>query len=572
MKKLVSTMFYDSMTTIIFAAIAGTIGMVVDGMLIGCSLGEDSMASFSIASPIFLILYALGGVFSSGLQAKCAEMIGAGKMKESNDFFSLSVTLSILLSVVLMAVLLFFSVPISQFLGASGKAAYLLNDTKMYILGLSLGVPVIIVSQCMQNSMQLDGDKTRIFIATLVTTFSDIIADLINVYVIHGGMFGMAAATSISYYLGFVVYMLHFRKKNIIFHYSMKHTSWRLSWELISTGLPTAIGRFSTTFRIFLLNNLLLTISSAAAVTAFSTQTNINNFFSSVSVGISMTVLMISGIFYGEENRSEMKVLLATAIKACVVIVSALGIIIFAAAPFFTKMYIQNDSESFLLCVSSIRYLAVSMPLHALCNVFISYLQGSKNLKLSHITCLFNELVMVMICAFVFGNLFGAVGVWLAFPLGKILTLVSVAVMACIRQRKMVKNLDDMLFLPENFDKESADGNTLSIDISESSASPIETIYAFCVKTGMNSEQIGHIQYIFDTIISHLSGCDNKSGTVASVRLVKKKDAFLIRYRDNIRKAAMPTEWKEFGKLSEITKTFHHNSVMGTNSLFIELK
>ena len=74
MKKLVSTMFYDSLTAIIFAAIAGTIGMVVDGILIGYCLGEGSMAAFGIASPVFLVLYALGGVLSSGMQAKCAEI------------------------------------------------------------------------------------------------------------------------------------------------------------------------------------------------------------------------------------------------------------------------------------------------------------------------------------------------------------------------------------------------------------------------------------------------------------------------------------------------------------------
>ena len=88
----------------------------------------------------------------------------------------------------------------------------------------------------------------------------------------------------------------------------------------------------------------------------------------------------------------------------------------------------------------------------------------------------------------------------------------------------------------------------------------------------MNSTQIENIQYIFETIISHLSSSGTKAGTVASVRLIKKKDAFVIRYRDNIRKAAAPTEWKEFSKLSDITKTFQHNNVMGTNSLYIELK
>lgn len=569
MKKLVSKMFYDSLGAIVFAAIAGTIGMVVDGVLIGRCLGAEQMASFGIASPVFLVVFALAGIFSSGMQAKCSERIGAGRTDEANEIFSLAVTISLLLSAAIMVVLLTCTAPLARVLGASGSAERLRGDTVGYLAGLSFGIPAIILQQCLQPVMQLDGDNIRIFEATIVTTLADIAADILNVYVFHGGMFGMALATSISYYAGLGVFLLHFRKAGAAFRYSVRHTPWRHTKELITTGLPTAVGRFSTTFRTFTLNRLLLSISGTAAVTALSTQTNVNNFFSSAGVGISMSVLMLAGVYYGEEDRDEMRCLLQTAMRAACTIVTALGVLLFVCTPLFSAMYLDRGTDEFAVCIRSLRYLAVSMPFHALCNVFVNYLQGTRNLRLSHLTCFLHEFLLVVLCAFVLGHAYGAEGVWLAFPIGKVLTLLSVWIMACLYQKRSVHSLAGLLFLPDDFDREGASGCAPHMELRRGTPISREELGTYCANMGADEEKTRQIADICDIVAAHFTAAARDT-SVMILRLVQKDGSFMLRCRDDAAADDIKA-WPEYDRLCRMSENMQYNRMMNTNSLLIQI-
>lgn len=61
---------------------------VVDGLVIGNFLGVDAMAAYGLASPIFVVIAAIGGVISSGLQTVCAKLLGGGKVEEAKRSFS----------------------------------------------------------------------------------------------------------------------------------------------------------------------------------------------------------------------------------------------------------------------------------------------------------------------------------------------------------------------------------------------------------------------------------------------------------------------------------------------------
>ena len=114
----IKRMFRSSLVVIIIASITGTIGMLVDGILIGRYLGSDALAAYGLISPAFLILHAVGGVFSSGMQALCAGYMGKGKLREANGVFTLTTVLTIGISVIFAAGMALFADPIAAFLGA----------------------------------------------------------------------------------------------------------------------------------------------------------------------------------------------------------------------------------------------------------------------------------------------------------------------------------------------------------------------------------------------------------------------------------------------------------------------
>ena len=66
--RIIKKMFEGSLMVIILTTITTTLGMLVDGIVIGNFLGVDAMAAYGIVSPAFIVSAAVGGIFSSGCQ------------------------------------------------------------------------------------------------------------------------------------------------------------------------------------------------------------------------------------------------------------------------------------------------------------------------------------------------------------------------------------------------------------------------------------------------------------------------------------------------------------------------
>ena len=563
----IKRMFRSSLVVIIIASITGTIGMLVDGILIGRYLGSDALAAYGLISPAFLILHAVGGVFSSGMQALCAGYMGKGKLREANGVFTLTTVLTIGISVIFAAGMALFADPIAAFLGAKGDAAALLPMARDYLVGLSFGLPMILLHQCLQPIMQLDGDKGKVIVSTLVMTVADVVGDLLVVHVFEGGMLGMALTTSVSYLVSMLVYLPHFFRKSSVYRFRLSDVQWSETLPLLSTGLPTALSRFCNTLRSLLLNHLLLALAGSVAVTALSAQSNMNNFFSSISTGISMSTLLVVGVLYGEEDRDGIRSLLQTALRYGAVLVSIAGAVLGIFAPQFVSLYIQPDDKAYAMAVECVRIFAFSMPLHALNNVFINYLQGTRNLKRSHLVCAMNELLAIIASAYVLGNLFGVRGVWMAFPVGKLLTLVTVFVLACISEKRLPKSTGDFLFLPKTFD------STPSREVEVHSASDLQTLAEAMEDMTAELEyaavrrSLGAVSDVVEDVFQEAGS--QKAPLCVDVRMRVEDDHLRIRIRDNgpakDRSLALQQMLKGTGELK-------YSNTMDTNYLYLTYK
>lgn len=564
----IQKMFYSSLLVIIIASITGTIGMLVDGVLIGRYLGADALAAYGLVSPAFLILHAIGGVFSSGMQAMCAAHLGAGRTKEANGVFSLTALLTFIVSILFALLMLIFSSPIAAFLGAQGNAAHLHTMASDYLVGLSFGLPMILLHQCLQPVMQLDGDKSKVILATFLMTAVDIVGDLLVVHIFKNGLLGMALMTSLSYAVSMLVYVPHFFRKDTVFRLRFKDIPWSETGALLSTGLPTAISRFCNTLRSLLLNHLLLVIAGSVAVTALTAQTNLNNFFASVSTGISMSTLLVVGVLYGEEDRTGIRALMKTALQTGAILVSLLAAVLFLAAPQLVGLYIEPGHEAFSMAVTCVRIFAFSMPLHVIINVFMNYLQGTRNLRKSHVSCILNELVAVVGCAIPFGFLFGVNGVWLAFPVGKALTLLVIALMAWHDAKKVPLHLSDYLFLPVDFDSSPSVEMELQSMSSEEISNAIDTMKTFCIDEGMEQETASQITGAISKLLADiLQGSSSSRNRVsADVRLRRTEKSFLIRIRDSGKSKDRSQAARE---LLPACASVHYVNTMSTNYLHL---
>lgn len=543
--RLVRKMFEGSLSVIIIMSITTTLGMLVDGIFIGNFLGVDAMAAYGIVSPMFVIYAAVGGIFSSGCQTLVARALSSGKLNKANGIFTMSCILGIIVSVVIMIVVIAISTPLTSVLGASGDTAYLMDDARGFLTGLTLGVPGIIMTSCLQCVMQLDNDGKRAIMATAVMTAIIIIGDSFVIFVLEGGLLQMAMMTALAYYASTIVLLFHFRKKDAAIRFDRKNVEWSEAGRMFSTGLPTAVSRICTTLRTLVLNHLLLIIAGSLAVAAFSVQSNMNNLFGSVGPGIGMAVLLISGITVGEENKSMTKGLLKTALSEGFIIVTIIAAFVFVAAPLLVALYI-NDPATTDMAISCVRWFALSMPVHAVNTVFINYLQGSRNLALSHAVCILNEFVMVVAFAFILGSMFGVDGVWASFLVGRLITLLCIVVLAAWRSRRVPRRLDDYLFLPKDFDvpddcklEASAEDMDQVLDMSMKAQE-------FCREKGIDQKRGYYVSLCIEemagNIIRH-GFTDDKKHSI-QLRLIYKDGELVLRIRDDCAPFD-PKKWME---------------------------
>ena len=173
--KIIGKLFRNSVLSIIAAAIATMLGVVIDGIIIGRFLGPDSMAAYGLVTPIINLATAFSGVLATGAQIICAQRLGAGNADKARRAFSMCMVITAIVATLMIVIMLIFRDPICVMLGARGNSAKLLSLTSDYLLGLLFSFPSVLLLFEFNALMRLDGDANRVIVAVVVMTILDVV-------------------------------------------------------------------------------------------------------------------------------------------------------------------------------------------------------------------------------------------------------------------------------------------------------------------------------------------------------------------------------------------------------------
>lgn len=529
---IVNSTFNRLLMSMILMIITTTVGVLVDGTIISRMLGADAMTAYGIASPGFIICVALSGIFATGCQTNYTKALSRGRLEEANNIFSVTCVLGILAAAVVMAVVILSSGKISVVLGASMDKGPLNEMTSAYLSGLALGLPGIMLSAILQPMMQIDGDAGRIIRSVFVMLITNVSGDLINVTVLHGGLWGMALATSVSYYCSLVVLLLHFSRKENRIRFHLKGLDYNCTKDILSKGLPTAVSRTCNTLRVLLINRLLFAISAQSAITAFSVQSNINNFFVSLPSGIGMVVLMMSAIYAGEEDNESQKSLVSYAVLLCVIGIGCVSILLLAGAPLISSIYLEKAPEIIPIATSCVRCYAVSMPLYGINMVMLNYFQGSGKSMYANMVCILDNLLLLYGLAYTLGHRIGLIGVWISFPLAELCMLLILLSLSLFRKKASASMADSFLMLKEEKESYSLNAGFENLkDVMDASVN----VQAFAIEHGVDHKTAMYMGLFVEEIGRNIIqyGFSEKAKNAAALLLKIQKDQIILRIRDN---------------------------------------
>ena len=479
----VSSIYLTLAMGMVFTEATGVIAVLIDGIIASQFLGEELYAGISLLRPFTRIILVLAGFLAGGCAAVCSRLITQGKREDANETFNFVVFLAIAAAAVLLLFCLLFPTMTLRLCGVPlSRSPELVPFMYEYLHGYLFGIAPLLVIQVTAPILLMDGGRVSFTVSTIVLCICDITGDLLNVFVFHGGAFGMGIATSIGFIVQILIISVAFVLRKGYFRPSLRHLNTSCLKDLFRFGMPDFIKRMAGTLREVLYNYINIVIAlSFVAITVRGIQGDLAMLLFCIPSGMGRALGAINGVYYRANDRRALERLYAVALTLGVGVSVIIGAFIFIAAPLLTRLY-THDPQFIALTIFSLRWMAVGLAFDTSIVLHQGYLQSTGSWKASTTLIIGERMVVPVAFAVVLGLLFGTKGVLAALAVSRIFIIVASFIINCFRCHGIPKKWSDIMLLPNDFGGTEEDNIYAEIRTMDDVVRESERAYDFCLQ------------------------------------------------------------------------------------------
>lgn len=578
---IVKNVYKSFVVVSILSVLTATAGMLIDNIIAGRFLGTDALGAMGVVSPIGLVFSAVGNISSSGGTAQAAQALGKGDRNRLDNLFSIALMYVVVLGGLFTILGLIFAPQIAVLLGARAE---LLEPTTSYLRGYFFGAIPTIMLPTLSGFVKIDGSASMPLISIAVMSVADIILDLLMVLVFHQGMFGMALATTISYFLAVGVSFLHFTKKYHTLQFKLPKNIVPDLRSIVFSGAPTAVSRVCNTLQTLIFNNLLVISVGVGAVAALNVRTQTNNIIGAVTMGVGQALLPVAGMFFGEEDRTALRDTMKTTLRLGLTLSILVAAVLIPLASVFPMLLGVTDPSIRQMSCIAIRFFAISMPFQLFNMVWMNYYQCTKRSGLAIVICVLESFVYSVAAGVVLIHPLGSNGIWTALLMNEILTMATLYIYIAIKNKKMAVGITEYMMLDKEFGDDALKKWELSIgnsmeQVMELSTKITEIGNTLDIDRHMLNAMALTIEELAGNIVQHAFKPNEKRWF--DLMILYKEDCIIVRMRDNGELFDPVQYLHENGDtdnakiglqlISGISNKFEYRRTIGLNNLLIVL-
>jgi len=511
------------------------LGQIINGIIVGNALPSEAIAAVSFVGPLNTILSSLGIVISSGVYVLCGEYIGKAKYDELDKTFTTATKAIVICGIAFTALIELFSPGIASLLGARGEA---LEQTMMYLRGFAVGIIPMIMNPTLVAFLNMGGQSKYVTISTIIYAAVNLIVGMLNISVLHGGVFGMGIAMSLASFSVMLFFAGVIGKNPTVGHLKKDRVDWSLFKEAFRLGSGGAIRYVFIAIRAFFINLACMTFVGTDAVSATGIMVNAITPLESISIGISTVSVMLSSLVAGEDDGDGLKRLFKFAVETGVLCDTIIGAIQFI---FARQMAIMFGAKGAVveLTVIAIRMYSIVKPFQSFFSyILCSFYASLKRVNLAIIINIVGALVFPIAATMAFGALFGAYGIWSCYFVAEVLSIVVVFFISWKQLGHAPRNLGDWLWLDDAFTIPAERKLSLSVSTMDEVVSVGQQVQTLCNNNDVNrkSSYLSGLclEEMAANIIKHgfTKGKPGKKYTV-DIFVMIEDDKVSMRLRDN---------------------------------------
>ena len=535
--QLVNRKYKEYFLPTVLTAMAMSMSIIVDGMIVGNILGTDALAAVNLATPFIMIYNTIAVFFGMGGATAISIAKGQRQDKYANEVFSVSIVSMVLLGIILT---------LAQFPIRNQIVSLIVQDPVLeplvrdYVFVIILGTPLFILVLGMSYIIRTDGKPKLASNLLIIANVVNLSLDLLYMGVFDMGIKGASLATVTGYFVGvFVMLFYVFSKErtlHIRFDFLLKILdSLKLSWQIILVGSPSAVASILMTLKILFLNIIVLSIAGNSGMVAFSVCLSCLSLVSMFIAGASQTMIPLVGSFYGERDFNG----IVYAVKRAFSVLILACIIIFLLLESFPQTVLHffgvTGVNDIAIGVSAIRVFAISMIGTSVTYFMMYYYMTVQKRKIATAITVVQGFAIVVPCAYVLGEIFGVMGIWISFSVAEIVTIAMIMLYYMNEKRKQPGKYHNLLLLKKS-QEEQRGILDITIDNNVSGVLVVsEKIQHFLYDSGIDRKLSNKVAIAIEEMSVNISKYAYKQGVknYIDIRLKLCGDEIIISIRDD---------------------------------------
>lgn len=418
-----------SIIMMIFTSVYG----VVDGFFVSNYTGKTSFAAVNFIMPVLMVLGCVGFMFGTGGSAVISKTMGEGDRKKANEIFTFIVIASAVLGMALAVIGMFVLKPLAVLFGADGK---LLTDSVFYGKIILAALPFYVLQFEFQCLFATAGKPKLGLFVTAAAGIANMVLDALFVAVLKWGLGGAAAATAISQFLGGIIPVIYFARKNTSL---LRFVKFRFDGKVLlktcTNGSSELMSNISMSVVSMLYNVQLMKYAGENGVAAYGVLMYVSMIFQAVFIGYSVGSAPIIGYNYGAQNHSELKGLL----KNGFLFIGICAVFMFAAGELLSRplslMFVGYDQELLDMTAHAFSIFSFSFLLSGFSIFGSSYFTALNDGLTSALISFLRTLVFQIAAVLLFPIIFDINGIWFSIVAAEIMS-VTVTMLFLISKRK----------------------------------------------------------------------------------------------------------------------------------------
>lgn len=407
---------------------------IVDGFFVSNFVGKTPFAAVNFIMPLLMILGCVGFMFGTGGGALIAKTMGEGDREKANEIFSMIVYAAAVCGIILAAAGIIFMRPIASLMGAKGA---LLENSIVYGRLILLALPFFILQyefQCLFATAEKP--KLGLFI-TVAAGVTNMVLDALFVAVFRMGLEGAAAATALSQFIGGIVPLIYFARKNSSY---LKLVKFKFDGHaLIKTcinGSSELMSNISMSLVGMLFNMQLIKYAGENGVAAYGVLMYVSMVFQAIFIGYAVGVAPVVGYHYGACNYGELK----NVRKKSMILIGVFSVLMFAAGQILARplalIFVSYDADLLEMTVHAFNIFSFSFLMSGFAIFGSSFFTALNDGLTSALISFFRTLIFQSAAVIIFPLIWGLDGIWMSVVMAEVMAVAVTSAFLIIKRKK----------------------------------------------------------------------------------------------------------------------------------------